>query len=367
MRPCAEADQRQLRDERQARVRAWTTATFGGKVADDTGERAHRFIEEALELAQACGVSIEKVSAIAERVYSRSVGDLSQEIGGVGVTLLALCENVGVSAEAEECRELERVLSIPPERFRAKQAEKARAGTSLEPEIAPAPNAPLFTAEGPRPRTPSGLGCSERAEVELRRLYSVVCRGASRSDDVRALAQAVIDEHLTARREQEEDALAARRAAIAECVEWAETMQKEWQSAVGSIPNRDTKQRYVGKASAAEVLAGTLRALLAASPKEAAATVAAAAVEAATDAVATVAAAEEKRLTPRRISEIALAAYRAMGYRVIDFGGGDLGILKCPPKTVALMATFQALLMDEVDPPIRPVEEPALPPTPRAE
>lgn len=125
------------RNERQRAVKDWASRTFGAAVALDGRERAQRFVEEAIELAQACDLHEEDVREILARVYSRPVGEMTQEVGGVGVTLLALCEAAGVSADDAESAELARVLSIPAEHFRAKQAAKARAGTARMPEINP--------------------------------------------------------------------------------------------------------------------------------------------------------------------------------------------------------------------------------------
>jgi len=74
--------------------------------------------------------------------------------------------------------------------------------------------------------------------------------------------------------------------------------------------------------------------------------------------------AQKKKITacnpidPVRISELAAKAYRELGYRTVTFGDGSIGVLNCPPKTIRLMNTFQALLMDEVDPP--PMTDPTL-------
>jgi hypothetical protein len=65
-----------------------------------------------------------------------------------------------------------------------------------------------------------------------------------------------------------------------------------------------------------------------------------------------------KSISPERISELAAQAYRELGYRMMTFGDGTVGVLNCPAKTVRLMNAFQALLMDEVDPP--PMTDPDL-------
>jgi len=57
----------------QWEVFRWAVDTFG-PIAKDRVERATRFVEEATELAQACGVSEARMRAVVERVYSRPPG-----------------------------------------------------------------------------------------------------------------------------------------------------------------------------------------------------------------------------------------------------------------------------------------------------
>jgi NTP pyrophosphatase (non-canonical NTP hydrolase) len=75
----------------QTRVRPWVMACFGERVARDKRERNHRFLEEALELVQACGCSKSEAYQIVDYVYGRETGEKRQEVGGVMVTLAALC------------------------------------------------------------------------------------------------------------------------------------------------------------------------------------------------------------------------------------------------------------------------------------
>lgn len=106
---------------------AWAVETFG-PVALDRHERAARFLEEAIELAQAEDLSIDLVKAIADRVYSRPGGYLHKEIGQALVTLELLAENLGISADAEATREFDRVRSIPAEEHQRRFAAKIRLG-----------------------------------------------------------------------------------------------------------------------------------------------------------------------------------------------------------------------------------------------
>lgn len=128
-----EAQQAKTRDprtNRQAVAYAWVERTFG-HAASLPKERACRFIEEAVELAQAVGLDAHEVEKIVGHVFDKPRGDTSQEVGGVGVTLLALCESLRIDANHEEDRELARVLAIDPEHFRKRHNVKADAGIAV--------------------------------------------------------------------------------------------------------------------------------------------------------------------------------------------------------------------------------------------
>jgi hypothetical protein len=107
----------------QVRVAVWATHCFGEQVAYDKGIRNYRFLEEALELVQAGGCTKEEALKLVDYVYGRPVGDLRQEVGGVMVTLAALCsaQNISVVNAAE--KELERCWLLV-EKIRQKQASK---------------------------------------------------------------------------------------------------------------------------------------------------------------------------------------------------------------------------------------------------
>lgn len=115
----------------QARVQPWMLDCFGAEVAADRLERNDRFIEEALELLQATGYPRERVASLVEYVYRRPVGEPSQEVGGVMVTLAALCLAHGLDMHSAGETELTRILR--PEvvaKIRAKQAAKPK-GSAL--------------------------------------------------------------------------------------------------------------------------------------------------------------------------------------------------------------------------------------------
>lgn len=110
---------------RQRRVKQFVDEAFG---PDSVEQRALRFLEEAIEAFQAASGNQEQGLRLFDYVFNRPVGELSQELGGVGITLLALAETAGLDADAEEQRELRRVLSKPIEHFRARNQAKNDAG-----------------------------------------------------------------------------------------------------------------------------------------------------------------------------------------------------------------------------------------------
>ncbi len=109
----------------QERVGEWLIFCFGPDIAADKTERNHRFLEEALELVQACGISREECLQLVDYAFSRPAGSPEQEVGGVMTTLASLCRAHGMDmADAGET-ELRRVWG-KIETIRAKQAAKPR-------------------------------------------------------------------------------------------------------------------------------------------------------------------------------------------------------------------------------------------------
>jgi len=113
----------------QKDVLEWIVASFG-QHAHNRDERAARLVEEAIEIAQAAGVPLAVLRRIADRVYARPAGELRQEIGGLGITILGLAANCGIDFAAETLREWQRVLSKPQDWWQYKHAEKVAAGTA---------------------------------------------------------------------------------------------------------------------------------------------------------------------------------------------------------------------------------------------
>ena len=100
----------------QARVRAWLSECLGKPRDTDQVERTHRALEEAVELAQACGCSEKDALALVHYVYSRPAGSVHEEVGGVMVTVAALCSafdvHLGAVAEAELARDWDQIEEI---------------------------------------------------------------------------------------------------------------------------------------------------------------------------------------------------------------------------------------------------------------
>lgn len=122
----------------QQRVQDWMIECFGAEVAADIPERNFRFLEEALELVQAGGCTREDALRLVDYVYGRPAGEPAQEVGGVVLTLSALCIASGIYMLTEAERELSRVNQ--PEviaRIRHKQMTK--------PHKSPLPGVPELT------------------------------------------------------------------------------------------------------------------------------------------------------------------------------------------------------------------------------
>jgi len=109
----------------QNRVAPWMQECFGTEISSDKVERNHRFLEEALELVQATGCSQGEAHQLVDYVYGRAIGDPPQEVGGVMVTLAALCLANDLDMHSAGEVELARIWT-KVEQIRAKQATKPR-------------------------------------------------------------------------------------------------------------------------------------------------------------------------------------------------------------------------------------------------
>lgn len=124
----------------QRRVQPWLLECFGAAIAADRVERNHRFLEESLELVQALGCTASEAHQLVDYVFGRPVGDPPQEVGGVMVTLAALC--LASDLDMHDAGEVELARISAPElvaKIRAKQAAK--------PKHSPLPQSPTPQAD----------------------------------------------------------------------------------------------------------------------------------------------------------------------------------------------------------------------------
>lgn len=117
----------QARLRRQRIVTNWCHQAFG---ADQCGvkQRALRMLEESVEAYQAAGCDEEMGHRLVSYVFNRAPGNLAQELGGVGLTVLALAEAASLNADDEERLEIARVLAKPLSHFVARNQSKNDAG-----------------------------------------------------------------------------------------------------------------------------------------------------------------------------------------------------------------------------------------------
>jgi hypothetical protein len=109
----------------QSRVDLWLLACFGRAIARNREERNHRFLEEAIELVQALGCTASEAHQLIDYVFGRPIGEPKQEVGGVMVTLAALCLASGLDMYEAGETELARIWT-KVEAIRAKQAAKPK-------------------------------------------------------------------------------------------------------------------------------------------------------------------------------------------------------------------------------------------------
>jgi len=109
----------------QERVHYWLEAAFGVEASKDKMERVHRFIEEGLELAQSLGCTQYDAHQLVDYVFSRPIGEPSQELGGTMTTIAALSAIFDLNMVEAGEHELERMWELI-DRIRAKQKAKPK-------------------------------------------------------------------------------------------------------------------------------------------------------------------------------------------------------------------------------------------------
>lgn len=151
--------------KRMSRMHQWVVTYLGEDIAMNTKERAMRLVEEAIELCQTEGNTLQMVVDLATHVFNKPVGDPNQEVGGVSVTLLAYCAGKGIDPEEEEQKELNRIWGKPLEHFRERHQKKVDAGVAT-PMTNLSEACPYCTSNNPAVRTTyydqTCKGCVER-------------------------------------------------------------------------------------------------------------------------------------------------------------------------------------------------------------
>lgn len=98
-------------------MKGWLEKVFPDH-ASDPEERIIRTVEEVLELAQCENVTREQMHALVDQVMDKPVGERSQELGGVMVTLASYCAVTGqdagaaFNAEFARCNDPEVIVKI---------------------------------------------------------------------------------------------------------------------------------------------------------------------------------------------------------------------------------------------------------------
>ncbi len=106
---------------------AWAVQTYGPK-ARARRYQALRFLEEAMELAQALGLTYDDMDYVANYVNARRIGSANVEIGDVRLSLDILAESIGLSSEQcyEDC--LTRIAALDSAQTRERDEGKIAAG-----------------------------------------------------------------------------------------------------------------------------------------------------------------------------------------------------------------------------------------------
>lgn len=116
------------RDARQLKIFEWGKQAFGEINMISPQMRAIRLLEEAIEVYQAAGCDPNQAKLLVDYVFGRPSGTVTQELGGVGVCVLAMAECLGASADYLEEDECERLFSKPMEHFTKRNQAKIDAG-----------------------------------------------------------------------------------------------------------------------------------------------------------------------------------------------------------------------------------------------
>lgn len=111
----------------QTQIKTWVITRLGPK-AMHSHERGRRCHEESTELFQAVGGTREEAHRIVDHVFDKPPGNPLQELGGCGLTLLACAESLDWDLGHSIQDELDRIFTLPMEKFQKRQAENVLNG-----------------------------------------------------------------------------------------------------------------------------------------------------------------------------------------------------------------------------------------------
>lgn len=109
----------------QEKITNWLLLCLGAEIASDKTERCFRFTEESLELVQSLGIAKDQVLQLVDYVFDRHLGEPHQEVGGVMVTLAALCHASGLNLETASEDEYNRIC-LESDKIRVKHFSKPK-------------------------------------------------------------------------------------------------------------------------------------------------------------------------------------------------------------------------------------------------
>ena len=111
----------------------WAIRCFTKEHVYNIPVRALRINEEAIEFAQACLVSREKMHKLVDAVYNRPKGEVKDEVTHLLMTTVVFCAAHGLDPEQLLEDEVSRVLSQPPDRWIKRNTEKNILGFGIDP------------------------------------------------------------------------------------------------------------------------------------------------------------------------------------------------------------------------------------------
>jgi NTP pyrophosphatase (non-canonical NTP hydrolase) len=115
-------------------VTEWVRVAFGPVLEDPLGrrERGLRLAEEAIELAQALGVSGQEVAALTQRVYEKPADESGKELAQVFIILLSVAGALDYDLSSLVNTEWDRIQTLGPAHFTERMRRKIELGLAAE-------------------------------------------------------------------------------------------------------------------------------------------------------------------------------------------------------------------------------------------